>query len=185
MSARKGDLMKNIKWPIAVLAFVLTLVIAVGLVQLRQRQLVNEPLFKRVSEYEAVKTVDLQQEGNMQIVKVDLGYVDDLAIVHRELNEEIEELLGHDRFSLIIQDERNETLEAAYIAVHLALFEGEQRGNFTEMGELVVDKLQEMNMDEYRVLVDQDNIYLQIRQNEAYLYEIIVRESRGREGEHA
>ncbi|MDW7650819.1 MAG: hypothetical protein SCK29_00065 [Bacillota bacterium] len=176
--------MKNFKWPVAVLAFILTLALSVGAVYLRQRQLVNEPLFKRISELEPVKTVELQQEDNTQVVVVSLEYVDDLAITHRELNEEINRLLGQKRYRLEIVDERNQALEAAFVAVHLSLYEGEHRGNFTEMGSQVKDTLKSMGISDHKVFVDSENIYLQIRDGDAYLYEIVKREKQGKDGEH-
>lgn len=175
--------MKNFKWPVAVLAFVLTLALSVGAVQLRQRQMVNEPLFKRMSDFEKVKTVDVQLEQGTQVVVITLDYVEDFALAHRELSEEIGRLLGQKRYRLEILDGRNQALEAAFVAVHLALYEGEHRGNFTEMGDQVSAILRDMGIAEHKVMVDQGNIYLQIRQGDAYLYEIIQREYRGKDGE--
>ena len=185
LSARKGDHMKKFKWPVAVLAFILTLALSVGLVYVRQRQLVNEPLLKRINEFETVKSVELQDDGGIQVVSVTLNYVDDFSVAHSELNEEIERLLGKERYRLEILDERNDALEAAFVAVHLALYEGEHRGNFTEMGGKVSEALVPLGFSEHKVIVDQEYIYLQIRQDDAYLFEIIKRESRVREGERA
>lgn len=175
--------MKSFKWPVAIVAFLLTLVLAVGGVQLRQRQLVNEPLFKRLNELEQVKTVDLRKEGGTQVVVVTLNYVDDLPETYRQLNDEISRLLGQKRYRLEIVDGRDQTLEAAFIAVHLALYEGEHRGNFTDMGGHVADVLADMGIEEHKVIVDNENIYLQIKNGDAYLFEVIGRTNRGREGE--
>jgi len=175
--------MKGFKWQVAVLAFVLTLTMTMGVIYLRQRQLVNEPLLKRLSELEPVKSVELQREGDSQIVYVSLAYVKDLAVTYHELHEQIGRLLGQGRYRLVIQDERNEALEAALFAVHFALYEGEQRGNFTEMAELVSAILSELEIDEHKLIVDRENIFLQIRQENAYLFTIIKRERGGKEGE--
>ncbi len=174
--------MKGFKWQVAVLAFVLTLTIVVGVSCLRQRQL-NEPLLKRLAELEPVKSVELQQESDSQTVFVALDYVEDLSVVYRELHEEIGRLLGQGRYRLVIQDERNEALEAAFFAVHLALYEGEQRGNFVEMAGLVSAVFQGMEIDEYKLVVVQENIFLQIRQEKAHLYTIIKRERGGKDVE--
>ncbi|MBS4007155.1 MAG: hypothetical protein KGZ45_01840 [Clostridium sp.] len=175
--------MKGFKWHVAVLAFVLTLAMAVGVTYLRQRQLVNEPLLKRLSELEPVKSVELEQESDSQTVYVTLDYVEDLSVVYRELHEEIGRLLGQGRYRLVIQDERNEALEAAFFAVHLALYEGEQRGNFTEMAGLVSAIFQGMGIDDYKLIVDRENIFLQIREENAHLFTIIKRERGGKEVE--
>ena len=177
--------MKNLKWPIIIVAFVVTLALAVGGVYLRQRQMVDEPLFQRLSEYEPVQAVDLHKDGNVQVVVVSLDYVDDFGSIHRELTEEIGDLLGPDRFRLEIRDGRDQALETAFSDVHLALYEGEHRGNFTEMGGQVAATLQSLGIADHKIMVDNENIYLQIRHGDAYLYEIVERGNRGKEGERA
>lgn len=175
--------MKNLKWPIIVVAFVITLALAVGGVYLRQKQMVNEPLFLRLSEYEPVQSVDIQKDGNQHVVIVTLDYVDDFGTIHRALNDEITELLGPDRFRLEIVDSRDQALTTAFREVHLALYEGEHRGNFTEMGGQVEITLQELGIADHKIMVDNENIYLQVRQGDAYLYEIVKRQSREKDGE--
>jgi hypothetical protein len=177
--------MKNLKWPVIVLAFIVTLSASAGLVHLRQRQMINEPLFKRVKEYEPVEEVQLRKDGSIQVVEISLGYVDNIALAHRTINDEVGRLLGAGRYKLVIQDKRNEALEAAFNAVHLALFESEQRGNFTEMRALVSETLLGLNVDDFQIMVDQENIYLQIRHGDSYLYEIVARTTRGKAGEQA
>ncbi|MCW3490806.1 hypothetical protein [Dethiobacter alkaliphilus] len=177
--------MKNLKWPVIVLAFVVTLALGVGGVYLRQHQMVDEPLFQRLSEYEPVQAVDLHKDGNQQVVVVTLDYVDDFGYIHRRLKAEIVDLLGENGFRLEIRDGRDPRLETAFSAVNLALYEGEQRGNFTEMGQQVEAALADLGIAEHKIMVDNENIYLQIRQDDAYLYEIIERGNRGKEGERA
>lgn len=175
--------MKNFKWPVAVLAFILTLALSVGAVTFRQRQLVNEPLVKRLSEYEGVEKVELWQKGNLQVISIELDYVQDFSVLYSELKEETDRLLGPKFYRLMLVDQRNETLEAAFLAVHLALYEGEQRGNFTEMSDRVAAILRDYQLQDYRLVVDNTNIYLQIRSGENYLYAVIERVSRGEDGE--
>jgi hypothetical protein len=170
--------MKKFKWYIALLAFILTMAVSVGGIYLRQRQMVNEPLLKRIGDYESVEAVNLLQKGDLLTVSVQLGYVQDLATIHRELSEEISRLLGRKNYRLELVDKRDESLDEAYVAVHLALFEGEQRGNFTEMGEQVARILNDMGMDEHKLLVNDERIYFQARNGDKYLYEIIDRSPR-------
>ncbi len=175
--------MKKFKWPVAVLAFILTLSLAVGGVYLRQRQLVNEPLLKRIGEYESVEAVNLIQQGNKMIVSVQLGYVDDLAAIHEELDEEVSSLLGSKKYSLQLLDKRDRLLDDAFAAVHLALYEGEQRGNFSEMGVLVSQVIANLGMDEHKIVVNDERIYFQAKNGDKYLYEIIERGRRSEEGD--
>jgi len=167
--------MKKFRWPVAVLAFLLTLALSVGLVHLRQRQLVNEPLQRRLGELEAVESVQLTRQGNLLTVSVHLGYVADLASLHALLSEEIENTLGHRSFRLELLDRRDFLLENAFMAIHLPLFEAVQRGNFTEMSLLVADRLREVGIAEHKVVVSAEHLYFQARQGDSYIYAIIDR----------
>jgi len=51
------------------------------------------------------------------------------------------------------------------------------------MGVRVTQILADLGLREHKVLVDSKNIYLQIKNGDAYLYEIIARSNRGGEGE--
>ncbi|MBS4031365.1 MAG: hypothetical protein KGZ63_08100 [Clostridiales bacterium] len=175
--------MKNFKWTITVLAFVLTLALSVGAVYLRQTQMVNEPLFKRISELESVETVSLNQDGNLQVITVKLSNVNDFPGIHRQVNDEISRLLGQKRYRLVLLDERDDALQSAFYAVHLALYEGERLGNFAEMGDRVSQGLRSFGVENYSLFVDSEYIYIQIQSGDAYLYEVIKRNDRQEAGE--
>jgi hypothetical protein len=174
--------MKKVKWHVVLLAFILTMAISVGGVYLRQRQMVNEPLLKRIGEHSAVEAVNLKQ-GDVLTVSVQLRYVDDIAAIHDELNEEISSILGRKSYRLELLDRRNVILDEAFIAIHLALYEGEQRGNFTEMGQHVAGILAEIGMQEHKLKVNDERIYFQAKYGDDYLYAIIDRTRHNEEGD--
>jgi hypothetical protein len=174
--------MKKFKWQVAVLAFMLTLGAAVGIVKLRQRQMVNEPLYERIGSLTGVKAVDLCQEEGQLVVQVQLAYVQNLATTYQALTAELNQLLAPDSYRLEIVDARNSLLTDALFTVSPALYEGEQRGNFTEMGKSIAAALAELEITEHRLTVDKTHIYLQIKAGDAYLYEVVAREQRSKEG---
>lgn len=175
--------MKNFKWPVAVLAFALTLGLAVGVVLLRQRQLVKEPLLERLASLADVENVELRQEEEQLVVLVKLAYVRDLASTYQTLAAELNTLLEPASYRLELVDERNSSLTDALFTVSLALYEGEQRGNFTKMSQAIAATLTDLQVAEHRVTVDHDYIYLQMKNDDAYLYEVVAREQRRKEGE--
>ncbi|HHX75339.1 MAG TPA: hypothetical protein GX699_10600 [Firmicutes bacterium] len=175
--------MKNFKWHVAVLAFIFTLGIATGVVLLRQRQMIEAPLLKRIGELEHVRQVRLEEDGEKVII-VTLEYVSNLQETYRQLHTVITEMLGEENYRLELVDARNTTLEDAYFAVHLELYEGEQRGNFVAAGAAINTKLAVLDLDHYRFAVDGKYLYLQLKKGDAWLYEIVERQN-GRAGEHA
>src|SRR5690554_4193718 len=145
--------MKNFKWKVALLALILTLGLAVGAVYLRQRQMIHEPLFKRISELEYVEEVKLEQD-DQNVVIVNLEYVDNLASTYQELTKEIGKILGEDNYRLELIDKRDPTLESAFLAVHLSLYEGQQRGNFAEVGKELKETLSFYDVEDHLLVVD-------------------------------
>ncbi|MCL5982987.1 MAG: hypothetical protein M1571_10845 [Firmicutes bacterium] len=175
--------MKNFKWPVAVLVFLLTTAVFAGVVVLRQRQLVNEPLIRRLNDLAGVESVQLRRQDGVQVISVRLAYVPDLATTYRELDRETSSLLGRKSYRLELQDARDETLSAAFSEVHLALYEGERRGNFTAMAGLVSATMAEFSLREYRLTVDRERIYFQARNGAYRLYAVIERRSNSEAGE--
>lgn len=175
--------MKKFRWPVAVLAFLLTLALSVGAVHFRQRQLVDEPLLRRLGELEAVQSVQLEKNGNLVTVSVSLDYVDDLASTYYLLARETEKTLGKRKYHLEVVDRRDDLLASAYTVIHLALHEAVQRGNFTEMGRLVAETMRAAGVEEHKVVVTAGHICFQARRGDSYLYSVVERRRHGEEGE--
>lgn len=174
--------MKNFRWSTAVIVFFLTLAVAAGIIIFRERQLQNEPLLNRLKQFEAVETVELQENKGVYLVSVRLAYVSDLAPLYREIDREIARALGQTSYRLEMLDRRDESLREAYSVVHLALYEGERRGNFIEVSELIETAMAGFNLPEHRLTVDGERIYFQARNGEYYLYAVIARRSVTEEG---
>jgi hypothetical protein len=175
--------MKNFRWPIAVTVFILTLATLAGIIIFRERQLQNRPLLNRLKAFEEVETVTLRQSGGVYRVSVQLAYVPDLPAVYREIDGEIAKVLGERNYRLELLDRRDETLSAAYSAVHLALYEGERRGNFTEMSGRIDSLMAGFDLHEHRLTVDAERIYFQAANGSYYLYAVIARRGSMEEGE--
>jgi len=174
--------MKNFKWRVAVIVFVLTLAVSAGIIIFRERQFFSEPLLNRLQEFEAVETAELQRSGNVYLIIVQLAGVPDLAQVYREIDREAARVLGRGNYRLEVPDRRDDKLREAFSAVHLALYEGEQRGNFTEMSERINAVMAGFGLSEYRLAVDGERIYFQARNGEYYLYAVIARRHGVEEG---
>ena len=145
--------MKNFRWPVAVLVFLLTLAVSAGVIIFRERQLQKEHLLNRLREFEAVEAVELRQSGGVYLVSMQLAYVPDLAAVYRKIDGEIAGVLGQTNYRLELRDRRDELLAEAYFVVHLALYEGERRGNFTEMSERIDSVMAGFGLPEHRLTV--------------------------------
>lgn len=171
------SMLNNFRWPVAVLSFVITLALCTGALAYRQKQMLDDPLVNLLESREGIKNIALSREEDILVIRAEADYVENVSELYRQLMNEASGLLGNKPFRLELADTRDAFLEEAYFAVHLALYEGERRGNFTEMEEVIAQRLKALELPDHKVFVDRENIYFQVRNEDRYLYEIIRRES--------
>ena len=165
--------MKNFKWPIALLIFVSAFALLAGGITLRQRNLINKPLLERLNDLEQIKTAQLAKEDGIHMISVNLADVSDFADLYNEIDGIASSALGNGNYRIKISDNRNDTLVKAYSIAHLALYEAQRRGNFTDMAEKVNATMTQFSISEYSIAVDGDRIYFSAQSGDHYLYEVI------------
>ena len=165
--------MKNFKWPIALLIFVSAFALLAGGITLRQRNLINKPLLERLNDLEQIKTAQLAKEDGIHIISVNLADVSDFADLYNEIDEIASSALGSGNYRIKLSDNRDETLEKAYSIAHLALYEAQRRGNFTDMAEKVDAIMAQFNISVHHIAVDGDRLYFSAQSGDHYLYEVI------------
>ncbi|MDO9536348.1 MAG: hypothetical protein Q7J85_13730 [Bacillota bacterium] len=164
----------NLRWPIVLLAFVLT-VSSIYLVSYwRQQRLIEEPLKESLLQIEDVEDVDINKIGNETEFLVTLKEVDNIYQTYRNLEEILDSTYKDSSYKIALIDQRNLYLESIYAKIHFALMEGERVGNYSHMSKEISMLLeQESELENYRLWVDQKRIYLQLSSDNGFLYEIV------------
>ena len=162
----------TLRWPVVLIAFVITFSFIYAANYWRQENLVKEPLREQLLSLENVDDVEIYGRKEQEI-SISLGPVPKLATAYRDIQAVLQ---SHDGGTarINIQDQRDPYLISVYEKIHFALMEGERQGNYTEMN-AKIDLLlnEEKKLTSYSLTVDQDRIYLQLNAGEHYLYEII------------
>jgi hypothetical protein len=162
----------NLRWPIVLLALVLTVSGIYGVNYWRQQRLIDEPLKESLLEVDGVEKVNITNTNQHNKISISLLEVKDLSKTYREIEGILD--LTYDSYQLIILDKRDPYLESLYEKVHYALMEGERRGNYSDMNKEIFLLLNdEMDLVNYHLWVDQEKIYLQLSSDGNYLYEVI------------
>jgi hypothetical protein len=169
--------MKNFKWPFALLIFVLAFALIAGGIIIRQRNFINDPLLRRLNDIGEVKNAHLAKDGGIHTITVDLEDVSDFAALYIVIDEMAASVLGRGNYRIEFSDNRDETLIEAYSIAHLALYEAQRRGNFTEMAKYVKAIMESFNITEHHIAVDSDRIYFSAQNDEHYLYEVVYKQS--------
>lgn len=132
-----------------------------------------EPVRKNVMSVSEVHQVEvIAEQDGVLTVTVEMGEVDSLKYSYQA----IKQLLPQQKLSkLEINDRRNDYLTNLWRENHFALEEAATIGNFTEMQQLIDEKLSKEHLDRWQLEIDGENLYLQMHDNGYYLYEVVPR----------
>lgn len=167
--------LKNMKWPVVIITCILCVSLFWGVYYLRQKQFIEEPLSQALQELDEVEGVTLvAKEGNIEIY-LEVQKLADLARFYETLEKTIASLYKGE-YSLIIMDEPDAAIDAAYQKIHLALYEAMAMGNYVSMGNYIDEVQAQFDLEECRVMVTDDFVYLELENGDAYLYRRFLKE---------
>ncbi|HHY36491.1 MAG TPA: hypothetical protein GX518_02235 [Firmicutes bacterium] len=141
-----------------------------------QRHFVLNPLLEELGAIEGVEGVQVltAEEGKSFAFQLAGGL--DLARVYGEIEAKLRTGLGKEGYTIFLKDHRNRDLEEAYHRVHFALHEAIARGNFRDLADKVEEEARSLGIEDYRVTVDSERVYLQFELDGYYLYEVVPRQ---------
>ena len=172
-------MIKNIRWPVVLIAFLFLISVFYGFQFYQQKQTVEEPLTQLFAGKEEVKAVNISHQGDTMEIILELEYVDNLREEKNIIHKEVTKILGDRKYQITLVDHRNKELEEIYYQVHYHLQEAAVKGNYVEMSEKVEEIMAGYNVEDYRLIVGEDKIYFQVKQAGHYLFEIVSRLSGG------
>ena len=130
------------------------------------------PLAEALSVHKAVQSYTIDRKRPVVRVVIQLGPTADLKETYRDLFELVRSFLGNRPFELQIKDNRDDKLERAYYYAQFAVYEAIRLGNFREMVRFIEEEAAKEGA-KATVSLDQENVYIQLEDNDHYLYEII------------
>lgn len=160
---------------VIVVALVAGLVALFGLEQVYRYSQVDQPLARFFAGRPDVAGFEVREVGGEVVVQVRLGRVANLRETYLALQDGVRAILGARPFRLEIRDNRDDRLVDDYYKLHYTIQEGLATGRFTEMAAAVREKAATLGLDEARVFVDVDRLYVQLRRGDHYLYEVVPR----------
>lgn len=166
---------QGVRIPIVVLALTAGLALLFGLQQVYKYSQVDQPLSHFFSTRKEVARYGVDDLGNRVVVRVTLGRVANLRETFKGIEEGTRNVLEGYPFELQIADKRDARLVDDFYKLHYILQEGLATGRFTEMSAAFRDAAQGLGLEEARVFVDSDRLYVQLRRGDHYLYELLPR----------
>ena len=168
--------LKNLKWSVVVITCILCVSLFWGVYYLRQKQFVEEPLTQALQGLEEVEEVTLTPKGGNIEIRLEVKKLADLASFYAKVEKTIAELYKGE-YTLIIEDYPDETINLAFQKIHLALYEAMAMGNYVAMGNYIDQVQSQHGLEEYRVRVTDDYVYLEMENGDAFLYRRFLKET--------
>lgn len=155
---------------ILALALLTVIILAAGQIAYG-RVCIERPLLEDLCTIPGIKEATLEKAAEGYIVKLNLSHVSSLPFVYRQAKDIAQTSLYPSNFTLKIIDNRNQLLDDLYWQMQIYIEEAIVQGNFS----VAAEKLNELaNFAEVNAKfhVDEECVYLELYQDQAYLYAV-------------
>lgn len=132
----------------------------------------QRPLQKKLEGDPDVLKVHVTNRRDKIVVALCLRYVDDLPATYSRMEEEIRAALVNRDYEIVIEDDSAGILEDAYASIHYYIEEARIRGNFGEMADKSQAALKDAGVEDFCLTVDDENIFVQMRVEDSFLYRV-------------
>lgn len=163
----------KVKW--VLLAALLTGALLFGGHFAYQRFATENPLYVAVLAQPGVKDFTVTESGSGYTLEINVGPVNDLKSTIETVVQMIEAAGKAPVTAINITDNASRELSEVFYEMHFTLEEAAARGNFTQMKERADTIAQEAGVDTVRIQVADNQLYVQLCQDNHYLYRIINR----------
>lgn len=163
---------RNLRIQVVLLVLLVSLAAFLGIRWLYNKYSVEEPLNHYLESSRLVQSFEINRHQLVLQVTVNLAPTENLKDTYLEITQGIQVVLDGRPFELQLQDNRDEQLKRAFYYSQFAVYEAIKQGNYLEMMKFVDEQAKEIGAIAY-VFLDQDRVYLQMKRNGHYLYEVI------------
>ena len=153
----------------------LTLGVLVGGNYLYQQYFVNQPLSTALENASLIKSHQFTQKGKAPVLKLELVNVQNFPQEFQNFLNNSGDLLLDKPIYLELQSNPNENILDFYQEVHPAIYETLALGNFSQLQEKVSHGSRDYGLTEAKLTVNNDYLYLQLEDQDHYLYLVFNR----------
>ncbi|MGI6035759.1 MAG: hypothetical protein ACOYCE_08160 [Limnochordia bacterium] len=143
--------------------------------QLFYRWQVLRPLEESFRDVAGVEEVNIERRQGQLYLEFQVAPVENLRTTYLDLVGVGRELLGDRKVTIHIKDTRDPFLSEVFYDMHFTIAEGIATGRFARMAGELEALVERAGLEKGRFYVDEDNVYVQLTKDDAYLYEIIPR----------
>ena len=161
---------KGLRISVIILTACLALGILTGGMWAYRKYSIQRPFIEKISNLPNVTRVEFKADTTDPLLKVELGSMGDLAFSISQLKQIVKnDFKG--KVELHIVDQRDEILSESMFYIYEAL----ANGNYIQMYSNVGKLIDNFGVDQWKIKMDNQYIYLEIFKGSNYLYEVIPR----------
>lgn len=173
-------LMRGETWPmkyrgykidLVVVLALLTLLILIGGHVAYERIFIEHPLLNQLQSIPGVVTASVEKATDSYNITLGSTVNNNLPTIYRQAAEVAQHILGSNHFTLRIIDNRTTALETIYWQIQIYIEEAVAQGNFSVAAEKISELAKQAGV-QANFYVDEERVYLELLQNEAYLYAV-------------
>jgi hypothetical protein len=170
----RRTLLSQIHIKTVIVAFIVTLGILLCGYYFYNNYYVKNGLHEQISQVvEVEEEIEIAEQKHPPTVYIRLSEIKALQDVYLKIEEIVCQKLGSE-YRIVLLDERNDKLMALYDKCSFVIQESLVTGKFQDMYNKV-QELAELEGVECHLTMDSSNIYLELRDDQGYLYEVIPR----------
>lgn len=166
--------LQNVRWPAVVATMAVTLAVLFGAGFVLKSQTIEEPLKKVYADSPAVVSFTVDHQGDRYVIKTMLKDVPDLAQAYATLDQDTAKVMKGVPYTIQVEDRRNDKLAQNFRRVNLYVQEALATGRFATMSDQVEAEAAKDGLTA-RLSVDNDHVYVEMHDKDAYLYNVVSR----------
>ncbi len=167
---------KEFKIYVVIISFVISLSILIAGNWLYEDIYINNPLSVRIKEISAIKEYNFIETDDETYINVELNANSDLKDTYLSITSAVNSVKGKENnIKIKIKDNPNDKLTDYWGQVQFAVYQALEQGDYTNMVKILTDKANHYNFSKCKIDMDDSRIYVQINNNNNFLYKVIKR----------
>ncbi len=165
--------MNQIKLTTVICALLITLCALFGGYYLYDKYYVGNGLREQISQVVTAEEINIEKQDNLPTVSIRSSKIESLQNAYQETAKVVYQRFGPE-CNIVFLDERTENLSLLYEECSFIIQEGIATGEFQDMRTKVLSLADEKGVL-CHLTMDSSNIYLELRDEQGYLYEVVHR----------
>lgn len=170
--------LKDINIKMVIIILVITVVLLLSIKYIYNWYNLKAPLESFLGADQRIQNFALDRSKDVLTITLVLNNnFNELSETYNDIEAKLNDILKNKKYILQIKGLENENLLQVYYNMHFSLHENITKNNFIKLNDDINELASKFNISDYKIEIDEKNVYFMIRQNDNGLYKIFGRDS--------